>query len=358
MTSYWEMVPALRSMDGFSHRQRRTVSIPNMLSTSGRWNSATTQSISRPVLSVAQLLRQSIRSCLSRTYFGGTELQEDDLREALAKHAECWTDDSVYPSIAAAEVCRRVTMESEATAVDRINDVQSRLKEYFENLSATRVFLDTLGAYKRGRAAVTGKALVAGLNPPEFKLKIEHQLEIRGAWKDKPKEVFSLVREVAVAWHTVEMGDKQRHHTRTGRVNLRGQSSAKPFPGVSAGGAVDKASIVVVTCFECRKPGHLARNCRLHTFPSKGLLAARGGAGKRGSWVVHGAWTTAAAGAAAATTATPAVAATTTAALAAAAFLGASTRLDALFYSEEGSRGGIFDCFPSAPRWWSCGFLW
>ena len=172
MTSYWEMVPALRSMDGFSHRQRRTVSVPNMLSTSGRWNSATTQSISRPVLSVAQLLRQSIRSCLSRTYFGGTELQEDDLREALAKHAKCWTDDSVDPSIAAAEVCRRVTMGSEATAVDRIDAVHSRLEQYFKNPSAERVFRDTLGAYKKGPAAVISIALVAGLNPPEFKLRL------------------------------------------------------------------------------------------------------------------------------------------------------------------------------------------
>ena len=93
-----------------------------------------TQSISRPVLSVAQLLRQSIRSCLSRTYFDGTGLQEDELREALAKHAECWTDDSVDPSIAATEVCRRVTMGSEATSVDRIGAVHSRLEQYFETL--------------------------------------------------------------------------------------------------------------------------------------------------------------------------------------------------------------------------------
>ena len=85
------------------------------------------QSISRPVLSVAQLLRQSICSCLSRTYFDATELQEDDLREALAKHAECWTDDSIDPFIAAAEVCRLVTMGSKATAIDRIDAVHSRL---------------------------------------------------------------------------------------------------------------------------------------------------------------------------------------------------------------------------------------
>ena len=121
------------------------------------------QSISRPVLSVAQLLRQSIRSCLSRTYFDGTGLQEYDVREAFAKHAEGWTDDSIDPFIAAAEVCRRVTMGSEATAVDRIDAVHSRLKQYFENPSAKRVFRDTLGAYKRGPAAVISKALVAGL---------------------------------------------------------------------------------------------------------------------------------------------------------------------------------------------------
>ena len=132
------------------------------------------QSISRPVLSVSQLLRQFIRSRLSRTYFDGTELQKDYLREALAEHAECWTDDSVDPSIAAAELCRGVTMGSEATAVDRIDAVHSRLEQYFENPSAERVFCGTLGPYKRGPAAVISKALVAGLNPPEFKLKVEH----------------------------------------------------------------------------------------------------------------------------------------------------------------------------------------
>ena len=44
--------------------------------------------------------------------FDGTELQDDDLREALAKHAECWTADSIDPSIEAVEVCRCATMGS------------------------------------------------------------------------------------------------------------------------------------------------------------------------------------------------------------------------------------------------------
>ena len=109
------------------------------------------QSISRPVLSVAQLLRQSIRSCLSRTFFGGTELQEDDLREALAKHAEYWTDDSIDPSGAAAEVCRRVTMGSEATAVDRIDAVHRHLS----NTLKTPV----LNAFSVARLVLTNEVL-------------------------------------------------------------------------------------------------------------------------------------------------------------------------------------------------------
>ena len=121
------------------------------------------QSISRPVLSVSQLLRKSIRSCLSRTYFDGTERQDDDLREALVNHAECWTGDSIDPPIAAGEVCRRVTMRSEATAVGRTDAVQSRLEQYFENPSAENVFRDARGASKRATAAVIRKAFVAGL---------------------------------------------------------------------------------------------------------------------------------------------------------------------------------------------------
>ena len=174
-------------------------------------------------------------------------------------------------------------MGSEATAVDKIDAVQRRLEQYFESPSAERVFRDTLGAYKnKVPAAVIRKVLVAGLNLPEFKLKVEHQLEMRGAWQDKPKEGFWLVREVAVAWPTVDMAEEQRHQTRTGRVNSRGQSSETPFPVVSAGGAVDKTSTVVVTCFECRNPDHLARICPLHTFQSKASSPPAWGRGNGG----------------------------------------------------------------------------
>lgn len=69
------------------------------------------QSITRP---------KSIRSCLSRSYFNGDELENDNILEALAQHAECWKDDEIDPSIAAAKVGRLVVMSTERTAVDRV----------------------------------------------------------------------------------------------------------------------------------------------------------------------------------------------------------------------------------------------
>lgn len=39
----------------------------------------------------------------------------------------------------------------------------------------------------------------AGTSPaPEFKLKFESKLDITAGWKDKPDEIFGLVREVAI----------------------------------------------------------------------------------------------------------------------------------------------------------------
>ena len=60
------------------------------------------QSISRPVLSVAQLLRQSIRSCLSRTCSYGTELQKDDFARRLRS-----TQD-IGPTILSTHLLRRL----------------------------------------------------------------------------------------------------------------------------------------------------------------------------------------------------------------------------------------------------------
>ena len=154
-------------MAGFFPRQRRCGFSRNTLNTSEVWSLATTRSLSRVLC--CRLLnccgRKSTRSCLSRTYFDRTELQDDDLRETLAKHAACWTGDSIDPSIAAAEVCRRVTMGSEATAVDQTDAIQSRLELCFENPIAEYDFCDARGTFKRGPAAVISEAFFSRLAP-------------------------------------------------------------------------------------------------------------------------------------------------------------------------------------------------
>ena len=167
------------------------------------------QSIQRPVLQLTQLLPKSIRSCLSRSFFNGDELEDDDLWEALAKHAECWEGDEIDPSIAAAEVSRLCRMGHEQTATDSVDAVLSRLESYFENPSAERVFRDK-GMYKSGPASIISKAFVAGLHPHEFKVKVQHVLDMKTGWKDKPDDVFDVVRAAAVEWRTVELADKRR----------------------------------------------------------------------------------------------------------------------------------------------------
>ena len=64
--------------------------------------------------------------------------------------------------------------------VDWTDAVQSRLEQYFENLSAENVFRDARGAFKRGGAAVISKGFVGGLHPPELKVKVESELDMKG----------------------------------------------------------------------------------------------------------------------------------------------------------------------------------
>ena len=198
------------------------------------------QTFQRPLLQVAQLLPKSIRSCLSRVYFDGTELEENDLREALAKHAECWTGDTLDPSIAAADVSRLVAMGSEQTAVDRFDALLGRLENYFENPTAETIFRESNGKYKKGPAAVITKALVANLHPPEFKTKVESKLDMQGGWKEKPELVFDVVRDAAVEWRTVLVGeDCSVAHRVGGRSQLSQEhtSGKVEFPDVPCAAA-------------------------------------------------------------------------------------------------------------------------
>ena len=72
---------------------------------------------------------------------------------------------------------------------------------------------------------------MAGLHLPKSKVKAESKLDIKGHRKDKPGEVFDLVRQVAIEWRAVEPADKQRYQTRAGRVTPRGKPSATQLAG-------------------------------------------------------------------------------------------------------------------------------
>ena len=114
------------------------------------------------------------------------------------------------PSIAAAKISDLAAMGNERTALDRVDGIVSRVELYFENPAAENVFRDSRGQWKSGPAAVFSKAIVAGLAPPEFKLKVQSKLDMMGGWKDKPDNVIELIREAAIDWRTVEQADKRR----------------------------------------------------------------------------------------------------------------------------------------------------
>ena len=79
-------------------------------------------------LFMSELLQKLIRACLSRTFFDGSDLEEKTLREALARHAQCWEEDEGDPSVAAAGVKKTLAPRSEVTALDRVEAAWSFLK--------------------------------------------------------------------------------------------------------------------------------------------------------------------------------------------------------------------------------------
>ena len=243
------------------------------------------QSITRPLLSVTQLLPVSIRRCLSRTYFNGDELEADDLWEALAKHAECWEDDIVDHSIAAAEVARLVRMGNERTATDRVDAAQSRLETYFENPSVERVFRDKT-QYKKGPASIISKSLVDGLRPPEFKVKVQHELDMRSGWKDKPDDVFDVVRAAALDWRTVELADKRRSDANGGTAGSAARKSSsrdsrkeKPKSGSGTRASADLAGHV----FRMQKTWPCRTQLPSYPFPCQAFVTDRSGWRKHSS---------------------------------------------------------------------------
>ena len=128
------------------------------------------QTVKRYVLSMSKLLQKHIRASLSRTFFDGSDLEKENLRESLAWHAHCWEGDEVDPSAAAAGVKKALAPRSEVIAFDRVKAAWSSFDEYFAlNASIKRVFRHSRGRLKSGSVHTIPAKLVAGFHPPELK---------------------------------------------------------------------------------------------------------------------------------------------------------------------------------------------
>ena len=154
------------------------------------------QTVKRHILSMSELLQKHIRTCLSRTFFDGSDVEEEKLREALAWHAQCWEEDGGDLSVAAAGVKKALAPRSELIALDRVKAAWSSREEYFAlNASIERVFRDSRDRVKSDSAHIITAELVAGLNPPEFKAKVATALDMNGVLEGAPgSRVLGRVR--------------------------------------------------------------------------------------------------------------------------------------------------------------------
>ena len=230
------------------------------------------QTVQRPLLLMQQLLPKSVRKSLAFTLFRGArggELTEDDLKEGIARHGECWTGAEADPGEIKTKVERLVVMGSEPTALDRIDAITWRLEDCFENPSAEKLFRDADGKYVKGPARVLTAALVAGLKPREFKVEVENSLQMQGNWKDDPVAVFDAVRAAALEWRVVERANKTRGQARDTSASRgkrdSGQQQKKKQPGTN-------------TCWTCGEIGHRSPDC-----PSGGGSGSSGGSGSGSS---------------------------------------------------------------------------
>ena len=223
--------------------------------------------VKRHVLSMFELLQKYIRACLSRLFFGGSDLEEEKLREALPRHAQCRKEDEVDPSVAAAGVNKDLAPRSEVTALDRMEAAWSSLEEYFAlSASNERVFRDSRGRFKSGPAHIITAELVAWLNPPEFKTKVVTALDLKVGWKEHQDLVYSVAREAAEAWATVEQADKLRRVQSRPKGALARVGSAKEEKGAVVGQGGQGSSTRSGdsksrgSCWNCGK-GHRMADC-------------------------------------------------------------------------------------------------
>ena len=94
---------------------------------------------------------------------------------------------------------------------NRVKAAWSSFEESFAlNASIERMFRDSRGRFKTGPAHIIMMELVAVLKLSELLTEVATALDIKGCWKEHPDLVYTVAREAAEAWATIEQADKFR----------------------------------------------------------------------------------------------------------------------------------------------------
>ena len=226
------------------------------------------QTVERHIISMSNSLQKHIRACMSRTFFDGSDVEEEKLREALARHAQCWEEGEVDRSVAVAGVKKALATRSEVTTLDRVEAAWSSLEEYFAlNSSIEHVFRDSRDRFKSSPSHIITAELVAGLNPPELKTKVATALDMKNCLKEYPGLVYSVTREAAEAWATVEQVENLRrvYSRPKGAVARVGSAKKGKRAVVGRGGQGSSAhsgdSKPRGSCWNYGKEGHRMADC-------------------------------------------------------------------------------------------------
>lgn len=108
-----------------------------------------------------------VTSCLSHGYVDGSELEEYNLKEALAKHTKCWEDAEMDSAVVRPAVTKAAIVGHESTTVIHVDTVSGSLERVFQRDNVRRAFRNFGESYRPGPAEGITEALVAGSYQPE-----------------------------------------------------------------------------------------------------------------------------------------------------------------------------------------------
>ena len=130
---------------------------------------------------------------------------------------------------------------------------------------------------------ITG-AFMAGLHPPEYKIRVENAFQMRAGWKNDPDVVFEVAKQAAEECCIVEQADKHREqqlHDKSassgGKVSNASKDSRSEgarFGAEASGSGSNFKGVRSIQgeCWHCGMQGHMMQHCpaRKQSAPGQG----------------------------------------------------------------------------------------